>query len=489
MSVRVRFAPSPTGNLHVGSARTAIFNWLFARHHGGTFVLRIEDTDQERNRPEYTRSILDGMRWLGLDWDEGPEAGVDHGPYFQSERLPLYREALARLRREGRAYPCFCSPERLETVRQEQLAAKANPRYDGTCRSLSAAEAQARIDAGERYALRIRIEHDEPVTWEDRGKGTITFAPEMLDDLVIAKSDGFPTYNFAVVVDDVGMAITHVIRGEDHISNTPKQILIYRALGAALPEFAHIPMILGADRSKMSKRHGATSVVEYEKAGFLAEAFFNFMTLLGWSPPDDSREIYSQRELVDLFTLERVVAHGAIFDAEKLKWMNLQYIKALSPDDLYRRSVPFLEAIPGFPGPYGPAALRELAGLFRERMNTLAEITRHAEYFFQEPEAYDEKGLKNALKTPDLPAVVEALAARLAAVDPFVHDPIEAAVRAVAEGRGIGAGKVIHPARLALSGRTEGPGLFELMAVLGRECCVARLRAFLDRRPWESIQS
>ena len=489
MSVRVRFAPSPTGNLHVGSARTAIFNWLFARHHGGTFVLRIEDTDQERNRPEYTRSILDGMRWLGLDWDEGPEAGGDHGPYFQSERLPLYREALARLRREGRAYPCFCSPERLETVRQEQLAAKANPRYDGTCRSLSAAEAQARIDAGERYALRIRIEHDEPVTWEDRGKGTITFAPEMLDDLVIAKSDGFPTYNFAVVVDDVGMAITHVIRGEDHISNTPKQILIYRALGAALPEFAHIPMILGADRSKMSKRHGATSVVEYEKAGFLAEAFFNFMTLLGWSPPDDSREIYSQRELVDLFTLERVVAHGAIFDAEKLKWMNLQYIKALSPDDLYRRSVPFLEAIPGFPGPYGPAALRELAGLFRERMNTLADITRHAEYFFQEPEAYDEKGLKNALKTPDLPAVVEALAARLAAVDPFVHDPIEAAVRAVAEGRGIGAGKVIHPARLALSGRTEGPGLFELMAVLGRECCVARLRAFLDRRPWESIQS
>ena len=489
MSVRVRFAPSPTGNLHVGSARTAIFNWLFARHHGGTFVLRIEDTDQERNRPEYTRSILDGMRWLGLDWDEGPEAGGDHGPYFQSERLPLYREALARLRREGRAYPCFCSPERLETVRQEQLAAKANPRYDGTCRSLSAAEARARIDAGERYALRIRIEHDEPVTWEDRGKGTITFAPEMLDDLVIAKSDGFPTYNFAVVVDDVGMAITHVIRGEDHISNTPKQILIYRALGAALPEFAHIPMILGADRSKMSKRHGATSVVEYEKAGFLPEAFFNFMTLLGWSPPDDSREIYSQRELVDLFTLERVVAHGAIFDAEKLKWMNLQYIKALSPDDLYRRSVPFLEAIPGFPGPYGPAALRELAGLFRERMNTLAEITRHAEYFFQEPEAYDEKGLKNALKTPDLPAVVEALAARLAAVDPFVHDPIEAAVRAVAEGRGIGAGKVIHPARLALSGRTEGPGLFELMAVLGRECCVARLRAFLDRRPWESIQS
>ncbi|NLI46504.1 MAG: glutamate--tRNA ligase [Acidobacteria bacterium] len=489
MSVRVRFAPSPTGNLHVGSARTAIFNWLFARHHGGTFVLRIEDTDQERNRPEYTRSILDGMRWLGLDWDEGPEAGGDHGPYFQSERLPLYREALARLRREGRAYPCFCSPERLEAVRQEQLAAKANPRYDGTCRSLSAAEAQARIDAGERYALRIRIEHDEPVTWEDRGKGTITFAPEMLDDLVIAKSDGFPTYNFAVVVDDVGMAITHVIRGEDHISNTPKQILIYRALGAPLPEFAHIPMILGADRSKMSKRHGATSVVEYEKAGFLAEAFFNFMTLLGWSPPDDSREIYSQQELVRLFTLDRVVAHGAIFDAEKLKWMNLQYIKALPPDDLYRRSMPFLEAIPGFPGPYGPAALRELVGLFRERMNTLAEITRHAEYFFQEPEAYDEKGLKNALKTPDLPAVGDALAARLATVEPFTHDPIEAAVRAVAEGRGIGAGKVIHPARLALSGRTEGPGLFELMAVLGRDRCVARLRAFLDRRPWESIQS
>jgi len=484
--VRVRFAPSPTGNLHVGSARTAIFNWLFARRTGGTFILRIEDTDTQRNRPEYTQSIMDGMRWLGMDWDEGPGAGGVHGPYFQSERLPLYRQAQEKLLREGKAYRCFCSPERLEEVRQRQLQAKENPRYDRRCLGLSPEEVQARLDRGEKAAIRIRVDETEPVEWHDRSKGLITIGADMLDDLVVVKSDGFPTYNFAVVVDDVGMQVTHVIRGEDHVSNTPKQILIYRALGAPLPEFAHIPMILGTDRSKLSKRHGATSVVDYERQGFLPEAFFNFMALLGWSPGDD-RELFSVDQLKSEFSLERVVGHGAIFDLEKLKWMNLQYIKALSPEELFRRSEPFLKTVEGYPGPYTPAELVELVGLFRERMEVLTQIAHHTAYFFQDPSVYDEKGLKTALKTPDLENVLAELTAALGDLDPFTHDTIEPVIRAMAERRGFGAGKIIHPTRLGLSGRTEGPGLFELMHVLGREACVRRLRAFAERRPWVAL--
>ena len=481
--VRVRFAPSPTGNLHVGSARTAIFNWLFARRTGGTFILRIEDTDALRNRPEYTQSIMDGMRWLGMDWDEGPGAGGACGPYFQSERLPLYQQALEKLLREGKAYRCFCSPERLEEVRQRQLQAKENPRYDRRCLGLSPEEVQARLERGEKAAIRIRVDETEPVEWDDRSKGHITIGADMLDDLVVAKSDGFPTYNFAVVVDDVGMQVTHVIRGEDHVSNTPKQILIYRALGAPLPVFAHIPMILGTDRSKLSKRHGATSVVDYERQGFLPEAFFNFMALLGWSPGDD-REIFSIEQLKAEFSLERVVGHGAIFDLEKLKWMNLQYIKALSPEELFRRSEPFLKDVEGYPGAYSRAELVELVGLFRERMELLTQIAHHVAYFFREPAVYDEKGLKTALKTPDLDGVLAELTAALGDLAPFTHDTIEPVIRAMAERRGFGAGKIIHPVRLALSGRTEGPGLFEMMHVLGREACVRRLRTFAGRRPW-----
>ncbi len=481
--VRVRFAPSPTGNLHVGSARTAIFNWLFARHLGGKFILRIEDTDRERSKDEYTRSIMDGMRWLGMDWDEGPDAGGECGPYFQAQRLELYRAAAARLVGDGHAYACFCSTERLDAMREKQVAEGKQTRYDGLCRGIDPAEARRRIAQGDRHVIRLKVDTTQVVEWNDLCKRLISITTELLDDLVLIKSDGFPMYNFAVVVDDSGMEVTHVVRGEDHISNTPKQILIYRALGLNPPEFGHIPMILGTDRSKLSKRHGATNVIDYEKAGFLPEAFFNFIALLGWSPPDGS-ELHSRDELVSLFTLDRVVAHGAVFDVEKLKWMNLQYIKQLAPEDLFARSEPFLREIPGYPGPYAREELVELVALFRERLTVLTDITKAAWYFFNEPDSYDEKGLKTAQKTPDLAAVMTDLAADLEKLDGFTHDPIERTVRALAERRGIGAGKVIHPTRLAVSGRAEGPGLFELMRVLGRERCVARIRTFIEGQPW-----
>lgn len=485
MSVRVRFAPSPTGNLHVGSARTAIFNWLFARHHGGTFILRIEDTDQERSKPEYTRSILEGMRWMGMDWDEGPEAGGGYGPYFQAQRQPLYHAAADQLLASGHAYRCFCTPERLNAMRAEQEKAGQQTRYDGLCRGVAPEESARRAAAGEAFSIRLRMDATRPVEWEDLCKGPISIGAELLDDLVLVKSDGYPTYNFGVVVDDAGMQVTHVIRGEDHISNTPKQILIYRALGLEPPRFGHIPMILGPDRSKLSKRHGATNVVDYEAQGFLPEAFFNFLTLLGWSP-DTNQELFSRDELVRAFDLGQVVSHAAIFDIEKLKWMNLQYIKQLPAGELFRRCEPFLKALPGYPGGFNPVQLVELVGLFRERMNVLTEIADKASYFFQAPEAYDEKGLKTALKTPDLPAVLAALADALAALEPFDHDGVERAIRTLAEARSVGAGKVIHPTRLALSGRTEGPGLFEMILVLGRDRCVERLQAFLARKPWEA---
>ncbi|MBN2432466.1 MAG: glutamate--tRNA ligase [Acidobacteria bacterium] len=482
--IRVRFAPSPTGNLHVGSARTAIFNWLFARHHQGTFILRIEDTDQERSKPEYTRAILDGLRWLGVDWDEGPEAGGDCGPYFQSRRRSFYDEALQRLRHEGKVYPCFCTPERLQDLRTAQLSAKQNPRYDGRCLALADDEVAQRIAAGEPFALRIKAARLESVEWTDLCKGLVSIGPEMLDDIVVAKSDGYPTYNFAVVVDDITMGISHVIRGEDHISNTPKQILIYRALGATPPRFAHIPMILGEDRSKMSKRHGSTNVVEYERQGYLSEAFFNFMTLLGWSPSDD-QEIFTRDEVVRRFSLDRVSPSGAIFDINKLKWMNGMYIRQLSPAEMLDRAEPFLSTLEGYPGDYSREQRVEIARQLRERIELLTEITDAAGYFFHEPAEYDEKGLAKAAKTPDLAAVMEDLAAALATTEPFDEAGIEAAVRQLAEARGMGAGKVIHPTRLALSGRIAGPGLFEMMHVLGRARCVTRLRRFVERHPWE----
>ncbi len=479
--VRVRFAPSPTGNLHVGGARTALFNWLFARHNKGTFILRIEDTDAERSKDVFTKAILDGLRWLGMDWDEGPEAGGDCGPYFQTQRMDLYRSAIRSLLDQGKLYHCFCTTERLEKLREEQAAAKLPIRYDGKCRTCSREEVESRVKAGERHVLRLRLPEGEAVAWDDITKGPLSFSSDLLDDLVVMKSDGFPTYNFAVVIDDVGMRITHVIRGEDHISNTPKQILIYRALGKPLPRFAHIPMILGSDRTRLSKRHGATSVIEYQKLGFDPRAFRNYLALLGWSP-ESGREIMMKEELVSAFDLGRVSSHGAIFDIEKLRWMNMEYIKALHPNDLLTGVTPWFEAMPGFPGGYDPMGLRDIAWLYRERLRTFDEIAQQAEWFFREPAEFEPKGMEKASKIEDWPKLVSDLTDNLAGMADFSEGPLEAAIRGFATQRQRKAGDVIFLCRLAISGRTATPGLFESMRVLGKDRCLSRLRTFVSAR-------
>ena len=338
MKPRVRFAPSPTGYLHVGGARTALFNWLFARRHGGVFVLRIEDTDTERSSAEMVDGILDGMRWLGLDWDEGPKIGGPHAPYFQSERVERYRAFAARLVRDGHAYYCYCTPEELNAKREAAEEAAAGWKYDRTCCRLSAADIAAREKAGAPRAIRFKV--PEGITrFDDLVHGPIEFDGANIEDFVILRSDGQPTYQLSVVSDDIDMGITHVVRGDDHISNTPKQILLYRAAGAAgghVPTFAHVPLILGPDKKRLSKRHGATSVMEYAKQGFLPEAMVNFLALLGWSPGGD-RELFTRAELVDAFALEGIGGGNAVFNPEKLDWFNQQHIMRLSPDDLARR--------------------------------------------------------------------------------------------------------------------------------------------------------
>jgi glutamyl-tRNA synthetase len=475
--VRVRFAPSPTGHLHVGGARTALFNWLFARRHGGTFVLRIEDTDAERSLPVYTQAILDGLKWLGIDWDEGPEKGGAHGPYFQTQRLDLYRSFISKLVQEEKVYHCFCTPERLEAMRAGQAEAKTALKYDGACRGIPPEEAQKRVLAGEKHVLRLRMREGTEVAWNDLTKGPLSFASDLLDDLVVVKSDGMPTYNFAVVVDDVTMKITHVIRGEDHISNTPKQIMLYHALGEKIPEFAHIPMILGPDRSRLSKRHGATSVVEYREMGLEPAAFRNYLALLGWSP-ENGKEMLSREELFGLFALDRISSHGAIFAMEKLRWMNMEYIKAMPAADLLERVKPWLEKVPGFPGPYAGAELQAMVGLYRERLKSFDELPAQVEWFFQAPGEYDPKGLEKLRKLPDLPALAEALVQTISAIEDFTEAPLEQTLRAFAEERGRKAGDVIGICRLGLTGKTATPGLFELMTILKKPACVQRLQAF-----------
>ncbi|MEQ1833990.1 MAG: glutamate--tRNA ligase, partial [Candidatus Eisenbacteria bacterium] len=343
MSVRVRFAPSPTGYLHVGGARTALYNYLFARAMGGTFVLRIEDTDAERSTDASVDAILGGMRWLGLTWDEGPGAGGESGPYFQTQRRALYDASARQLEEMGRAYPCFCTSEQLEARRTEQLARGEDPRYDQRCRVLTPDERAARLAAGERAALRFRLPEPQEVAWDDIVRGRVSFQSEVLDDFVLVRGDGLPTYNFACVVDDLHMRISHVIRGDDHISNTPRQLLLYRALGAEPPLFAHASMILGPDGKRLSKRHGATSVEAFGELGIIPEGLLNFLALLGWAL-DGKSEMFTLAELEQVFRLERVNPNPAVFDTQKLEWMNGQHLKRLDEADRVARITGFLAA-------------------------------------------------------------------------------------------------------------------------------------------------
>ena len=477
MSVRVRFAPSPSGYLHVGGARTALFNYLFARAQGGAFLLRIEDTDASRSTEESVEAILAAMRWLGLAWDEGPGVGGAHGPYRQSERRARYEAVGEALRARGRAYPCWCTPEELEERRVAQLARGEAPRYDGRCRRLSDAERAARAASGAPAALRFVLDPDGVTAWDDAVKGRLQFSNDVLDDFVLLRSDGLPTYNFACVVDDHEMAITHVIRGDDHVSNTPRQIQIYRALGWAEPVFAHVPMILGPDGARLSKRHGATSVEAFGDLGIVAPALVNFLALLGWSY-DGEHELFSLAELERAFTLDRVGANPAIFNVEKLEWMNGQHLRRLPVEERTRLASEYL-ARRGVAA--DAARVERLVEVLGERIRTFADLETQGAFALHEALEIDPRAWAELVAKEEVGTRLEALAAELAALPEFTPAETERVTRALAAARGIKPGELMGDARVALTGKKVSPGLFDVMRLLGRERTVARLREAAGR--------
>lgn len=481
--VRVRFAPSPTGKLHIGGARTAIYNWAFARANGGTFILRIDDTDPTRSTDENTQIILRAMRWLGLDWDEGPEVGGDFGPYSQTERLDLYREAAERLLAEGRAYPCFCSAEQLAADR-EAAQARKDPfqGYQRRCRDIDPDEARARMDAGEPYTLRIKVPLDRgDVVIHDAVHGDVVFDAKELDDFVIFRSDGTPTYNFATVVDDALMGITHVIRGDDHLSNTPRQVMVYEALGAPVPTFAHISMILGADGKKLSKRHGATSVEEYRDGGYLSDAFVNYLALLGWSL-DGETTVIPRDVLASQFSLERISKNPATFDPKKLDWMNAEYINAMANADFASEiMLPELRAAGIIDDAFTAedAWLDALAEIVRPRTKMPADAATVAAPVFATAETlvYDEKSVAKGLAKEGMGAVLDAAAAALENLDAdaWTAGAIDEALEVLPEALDVKKRLVFGAVRVAVCGNMVSPPLGETMALIGKADCLARI--------------
>lgn len=524
-NARVRFAPSPTGMLHIGGARTAIYNWAFARSVGGSFILRIEDTDPERSTEENTQIILRAMRWLGLDWDEGPEVGGDFGPYFQTERMPSYAAALEELKVAGRAYPCFCTKEDLAREREEQTKAEGGySGYSGKCRDISPDEAKARIEAGDPHVWRLKVPDDHgPIAFDDIVYGHTEFAADAVDDLILVRSDGSPTYNFAVVCDDSNMGITHVIRGDDHLSNTPKQILIYEALGRDIPEFAHLPMILGPDGKKLSKRHGATNVEEYRDRGYLSDAMVNFLALLGWSL-DGETTIISPKKLCETFSLQRITKKDSIFDEKKLDWMDGVYIRELSSEKWLDIAVPWIaqakvdamgkdvgvsvvstptkeeqEAtsrevhVPGddVSGEIWQGALASVEDdkdffmgiypLIVERMSTFSEIPEKIEFlFWGGGVVLDEKSVKKVLLKDGARAAEALSICRGVIADesvPFTPEAMQEECKRLGEEAQIKPRNLFQPLRVAVCGNMVSPPLFESIVMIGREDVLKRIDA------------
>lgn len=471
--IRVRIAPSPTGFLHIGTARTALYNWLFARNKGGKFILRIEDTDIERSSPPMVEVIIDSLRWLGLNWDEGP--------YFQSQRVRLYREYAQRLLTSRNAYYCYCSEDELGERREVAKKEKKDWKYNRRCLKLTPQQVQEFEAEGRFKALRFLVPKGKTQV-DDLVCGQVEKENSDIEDLIILRSDGRPTYNFACVVDDLEMRITHVIRGNDHLSNTFKQILIYKALGSPPPRFAHLPLGLGEDRSKISKRHGAVSVTEYRKAGFLPEALTNYLALLGWSPGDD-REIMSREELVEAFSLERVSPRNPIFDLQKLEWMNGQYINRLEEEDLLRHVLLFLQKKGWFREDLEKEKrewLKRVLMLLKERAHKLTDFVDLGSYFFSPQIEYDPQAVRQYLRVPGTKARMLLLRDRLVGLEDFTADTIEAALRALAEELGVKAARLIHPLRVAATGRKVGPSLFHLLELLGQERVLERLEDALS---------
>jgi glutamyl-tRNA synthetase len=453
--VRTRFAPSPTGFLHIGGARTALFSWLFARHNGGEFVLRVEDTDQIRSTDESTKAILDAMTWLGLNWDDGP--------HFQAQRVDLHREMVQKLIDEGKAYYCTCSSEELEASRKQAMATGKKPKYDGTCRNKNLKKSPGSV-------VRFRGAQTGITVVEDLVKGNIIFNNDELDDLIIERGDGYPTYNFAVVVDDALMNITHVIRGDDHVNNTPRQILMYQALGFAVPKFAHVPMILGADKARLSKRHGATSVMAYKEMGYLPEALMNYLVRLSWAHGD--QEIFSLPELIDLFTLDAVGKSPAVFNPEKLLWLNAHYIKEASAERLMEEMKPLWPAHT----PTGDAAFtQKVIADLQPRVKTLVEMATMADFYFAGQVQYEDQAAQKFL-VPEVTANLQAMLAAIPAVQNFSKTGIEEFLKAFTQERDIKFKVIAQPLRVALTGKTVSPGIDEVMVTLGKDRVVQRLK-------------
>lgn len=482
-NIRVRFAPSPTGHLHIGGARTALFNYLFARKYNGTFILRIEDTDELRSTEESVKWIFESMAWLGLDWQEGamPDGSQrgDFGPYVQSKReaMGIYRKYADQLVKEGKAYYCYCTPQELDEMRKKAALEKRPPKYEGRCRNLTEEQKKKFESEGRRPVIRFRMPDEGATSWEDLIHSQLSFENKLLYDFIMVKASGYPTYNFACVIDDHLMKITHVIRGDDHISNTPLQIQLYRALGWQLPYFAHLSMILGPDGSRLSKRHGATSVQEYRKDGFLPQTIKNYLALLGWST-SDSQQIFEKGELEEKFSLEGCQKNPATFDPVKLKWMNGEYLRKLDKKEIYSLALPYLKES-GLDLSYPKTPLEDIVYLEYEKYKTLSEIPSLLSFFFSEKVEYDRESVESVFGKPSAARVLEGIAGVYAAISDFTEKTIEEETRKFAKANSFKNGEVFHPVRVAVSGRAQGPTLFKMIEYLGKDLVLKRLKEAL----------
>jgi len=474
--IRVRFAPSPTGFLHVGNARTALFNYLFAKHNNGKLILRVEDTDKERSKKEYEDMLIEDLKWLGIEWDEGPDIGGEYGPYRQSERLDIYNKYIQELLEKGHAYYCYCLPEELEEERKKALAEGRPPRYSGKCRHLTQEEKKQYEEKGIKPVVRFKVPDGRIIVFDDLIKGHIEIGVDEFGDFVIVRQDGMPTYNFVVVVDDALMKISHVIRGEDHLSNTPKQILIYEALGFDIPEFAHLPIILGEDRSKLSKRHGAVSVRAFKDEGYMPEALFNFLSLLGWHPKED-REILSKEEIINEFDIKDIHKSPAVFDRTKLRWMNGVYIREIIPlEELTKRAEPFFKGF-GYIGSFD--YYKKVMQAIRDSIETLMDIKERARPFFVDEFEFDDKA-KEELSNETAYKVIQTLYEKIKDRDTLTGEEFKKIMKEIQKELKVKGRQLYHPVRIALTGEHSGVGLDILVEVIGIERVKKRLQRALE---------
>ncbi len=481
--IRVRFAPSPTGPFHIGGARSALFNWLLAKKYNGKFIMRIEDTDLERSTKESEENIKDALQWLGITWDEGTDVGGEYGPYRQTERLDIYRTYTKQLLNEGRAYHCYCSEAELDEERQLQSDKGETPHYGGKCLHLTQEEKENFIAQGRKPTVRFHVQENKQIIFKDMVRDTVSFDSNGVGDFVIVKSDGIPVYNYAVVIDDALMKITHVIRGEEHLSNTPRQIVLYEALGFTPPTFGHISLILGADRTKMSKRHGATSVEKYRNLGYLPEAIVNFLALLGWSPGGE-KEFFSLEELIEEFSMERVAKNPAVFDVDKLNFISAQYIKKATPEVITELALPHLRQA-GYIGEELSAKDREwltqVVALLQEYISYAAEIVNHIDLFFTEKVEFENEEAAEVLRDEDVPAVIKSFCEKLQGLDVVDAPSVKAILKSITKELKLGGKKVFMPLRVVVTGKMHGPDLDKIIALIGRDKILNRITSTLAK--------